>query len=712
MNRCTAVFFSLGALLLFTVSAAAQERAGKWEVEFHGGGMLASNPTGGTASLPDPGTAFTTLSGRPSRRESSWYFGDGALLLNQVNTALHVAQITPLDPVLTSSAARQGGGTFGLRVSREINPRFTAELSVDFGRGRLEISDGALSAIEASRASFIPAFTGLFATGPSQTPTVTSISTIRNGTGYQVFTVGAVDINVTKPGKIAPFATVGGGLISNIGDTPSVTLAGKYQLLLGGIAPLSETDTVNVRYSAPGHRFVGVIGGGVKYAVSRRSGVRLDVRVNLSPNTIDTIVDANPVVLTQTPGVVLIAPTTPSIQFSTIPSVAQSSLTGPPIAGFRTFAASGVQRQVSVTGGWFWRFGGSPAAGRSASPDTRPRGSSFDDARRAGRWEVEFHGGGMLANKPSGGTANLPGPGAPFTTALGSASRRESSWYFGDGAVLLNQVSAAFRLTQKITPLDPVLNASVARQGGSSFGVRVSREINPRFTAELTVDYSRGRLEMSDDVLSAIEASRASFISTFTVLFATGPSLTPTVTSTSDIHNREGRQIFTVGAVDINLTKPGKLTPFATLGGGLMSNLGDTPSVTLAGKYQFVLGNLIPISETDSVTVRYSIPGQAFVGVIGGGLKYAVSPRSGVRVDVRAHLSKNAIDTLVDANPAAMTSTPAFPLVSPTTPSIQVSNNPSVGQSTLSVPIAGFQTFAGSGVQRQVSVTAGWFWRF
>ena len=84
--------------LIGSVTAAvAQDR--KWEVEVHGGGTVATNPTCGTAALPAAGTPFT-VGQRSSRRESSWYFGDGAVLLNQVNTALGAtAKITALDPV-------------------------------------------------------------------------------------------------------------------------------------------------------------------------------------------------------------------------------------------------------------------------------------------------------------------------------------------------------------------------------------------------------------------------------------------------------------------------------------------------------------------------------------------------------------------------------------------------------------------------------------
>ena len=58
----TRVFLPLGTLLflaLFVVVTPAAGQGGKWEVEVHGGGMLATNPTGGTATLPAEGTPFT-----------------------------------------------------------------------------------------------------------------------------------------------------------------------------------------------------------------------------------------------------------------------------------------------------------------------------------------------------------------------------------------------------------------------------------------------------------------------------------------------------------------------------------------------------------------------------------------------------------------------------------------------------------------------------
>lgn len=115
------------------------------------------------------------------------------------------------------------------------------------------------------------------------------------------------------------------------------------------------------------------------------------------------------------------------------------------------------------------------------------------------------------------------------------------------------------------------------------------------------------------------------------------------------------------------------------------------------------------------MTLRYSVPARNFVGVFGGGVKYALSPRSGVRADVRAHIGKTGIDTLVDAAPAVQTSIPGG-TASFTNPSLQFASNPPLqpnATSTLSGPaINGFRTFQGTGTETQISFTAGWFWRF
>src|SRR5207248_2356220 len=63
--------------------ATGGPRTLKWSIEVHGGANAPTNPSGGTSALPPPGVTFSTLVGRDSRRVPSWYFGDGASLLNQ-----------------------------------------------------------------------------------------------------------------------------------------------------------------------------------------------------------------------------------------------------------------------------------------------------------------------------------------------------------------------------------------------------------------------------------------------------------------------------------------------------------------------------------------------------------------------------------------------------------------------------------------------------
>jgi hypothetical protein len=376
--------------LAAVVSPAVAQTAtsGKWEIEFHGGGMSPANPTGGTVSLPAPGQVFTTMgiySPSPalvvssSRRESSWYFGDGAVLFNQVAAALATStvamtqpfagRIATLDPVLGSSLGeRQRGGSVGARVSRELTPRFTAELSVDYGLARLEITQANIDSIEATRASFIAAFNGLITSNPSRVvKSLTSTATLEGGGGRQLSTSGVLIINLRTAGHVIPYATAGASVSSTMGTMPSVTLRGNYQFLNPTGSPINETDTITVRDDRDTHTVAGILGGGVKYHVSPRWGIRLDARVSLGKNTTSTVIDATPnVVLGQLPAGRGLLNSSPTIQFSNnstdsvtalgVTAVAASTLTGPAITGFQTLSGSGVSSHTDIAAGIFWRF--------------------------------------------------------------------------------------------------------------------------------------------------------------------------------------------------------------------------------------------------------------------------------------------------------------------------------------------------------------------
>jgi hypothetical protein len=251
---CSSIFVCVMTFAGAWPAAGQTTQTPKWEVEFHGGGLFSTNPTGGTISLPAPGQPFMTVpltstaSPLPSRYEPSWYFGDGTRLFNQAATALGQLpdQIVPLDPVLAGPLGEhRGGGSVGLRVSRVLTPRFTAELSVDYGFATLRITPANGEAIETTRASFIQAWRGVILFNPNRVlNSLTSTGTLADGSGRQLFTSGAVNINLTTGGALIPYVTVGAGVTSFTGDLPSATLNGNYQFRLPSGPPIDETDTV------------------------------------------------------------------------------------------------------------------------------------------------------------------------------------------------------------------------------------------------------------------------------------------------------------------------------------------------------------------------------------------------------------------------------------------------------------------------------------
>ncbi|HEY7444574.1 MAG TPA: hypothetical protein VH701_19240 [Vicinamibacterales bacterium] len=356
---------------------------GKWEVEFHVGGIRQTNPTGGTATLPGPGQVFMTGSGvsnppPSSRRASSWYFGDGALLFNQAASSLAMQATSPLglssriatlDPVLGSALGRwQSGGTIGVSVSRALTPRLSAELSLDYSLQRLQITQPNSDAIEATRASFIPAWAGVITANSNRVlNSLTSTATFDNGNRHQFLVTSSLVVNLRTTGRVVPYATVGAGVLAITGKAPSATLNGNYRFLLPSAAPIDETDSVTVTDASRNQTLAGTLGGGVKYQVSPRWGLRIDVRLVLSKNTARTIVDATPsVALGQRPAGRGVLGAEPSIQFSNnasepvtalgVTAVASSTLTGPAITELRTFSGSGVSTHPNLTVGIIWRF--------------------------------------------------------------------------------------------------------------------------------------------------------------------------------------------------------------------------------------------------------------------------------------------------------------------------------------------------------------------
>lgn len=340
---------------------SAQTTAGKWQVDLVGGLSKFDLPTGGTATLPPAGPPLTTDGPTaPSRSIPTWFLGDGASLLNGTNADWGVpARVTPVDQALGSlGLSGTNSAVVGVRIRRRFTNRLSLELSADLLPGSREVSPTLLSAADAAVASFEPAMAGLLATGPF---TNVSISATRSAAGQssrEVATTAALQWTISH-GAWSPYLTLGGGLVNQIGDLPSITLTGHYQATIVGEdleeVPIDETDTLRISYDQ-GSALVGVAGVGIRGLLTNRLGLVADGRVLIGQQTLALTLNAEPMVATLTPADSISSSSTPAVQFSNNPSTGrQSSLSGS-LKDFKAFSTSGVQVRYLITAGIFFRF--------------------------------------------------------------------------------------------------------------------------------------------------------------------------------------------------------------------------------------------------------------------------------------------------------------------------------------------------------------------
>lgn len=345
-----------------TSEAWAQARPAPWEIEVHAGGRIAgTDPTGGTPIDKFPvGASVPTGAGTSTTRAvSSWYFGDGAQLLNDTNARLRAgASVTPLDSVLRRQLVeRKEKAAIGIRVARYLTSRAAVEFDVDYAPSALEMREGVAEAIEASRASFIPAWLGLLETGFTTNRVVTSNAVITEGDGHDITATGAVRIHFAESGRFRPYVVGGAGASWYRGKLPSATLTGDYGFLFGGVFPMNEHDVATITVKRRDRAMVGLFGAGLEYDFSSRHGLRIDVRADVRPTRIDTIVSARPSVRLQSPDFVISTGTIPSIQFSNSTLFNRpSSLSGPEVTDLTTFTGRGTETRVRATVGYVFRF--------------------------------------------------------------------------------------------------------------------------------------------------------------------------------------------------------------------------------------------------------------------------------------------------------------------------------------------------------------------
>jgi len=353
-----------GVIGLWPATADAQNtaRPGKWTIEFYGGGAASSSSSSGTPlEAFASGETFVADSGQQSRAVSSWYFGDGAALLNQalaqaaILAGTTIPQLAPLDSALLAPGGSRGsGGLFGVRIGRTVSSKLAIELSLERGLAQLELSDGLKNALQAGSDSFKAAFQGLLATAPVTSIVVTSQLTMPDASNANLRIAGAAKWTLSSGGKVETYLTGGGGVVLNNGDGPSAVLNGRYTFRYFNIFPMDETDRVVVTVTQPKTSLMGIIGAGMTYDFSASSGIRVDGRMLFNSTKDVTSLTAAPLVAAQTTTNVMSTLTSPALQFNTRTNL-RSTLSGPNDK-LTLFTGSGFSRQVSVTIGIFKRF--------------------------------------------------------------------------------------------------------------------------------------------------------------------------------------------------------------------------------------------------------------------------------------------------------------------------------------------------------------------
>jgi hypothetical protein len=684
-----------------------------WELDFHTG-MSWSNAPAGTTTLPSPGSTFPMFNGLPTRSVRSWFFGDGSVLLNAHMSSIgQSARITPLDAALTTSSVKPGTASpFGVRVSKALNPRLRLEFAFD-AHGSMGLTEDALDAAQATRATFQSAFDARLSLGLFNRVVTSDLATTNGGS--QLLLTGAVTFDLGQVGRMRPYLVAGGGPLMATGGDAEMTLTGDYRFTSGSGTPYRQTDTLTVRFRTD-TVFAALIGTGFKWPLNERSGISVDLRALFAPNPVTVLLNWNPATLPGTPTNTIALSGTPGIQISTNGQFQSTLGYQRAEEDIEVATGDGTRRQASLSFGYYRRFGAPKAAPAAASGQRAVADKRYVSNRR---WEADFSVGGVFGGHPTGGSRLASFPvGASFTFPGAAASRYASSWMFGDGAVLINQIASGFGaggVADRLTPLDSVLTASsLKRSAGVGFGVRVSRRLTPRLRAAFVVESASEALEFSSSAQTAIEATRASFERIWSGIIATGSGIftNSSVRGTATTAEADGRIMYVTGGIEYQLTRDKRMVPFVSAAAGVARRTGPLPELTLTGTYQFLFVNGGPLSEQDRVRVHFSADSSSPAGVFGAGFRYFMSARQGIRADFRIHVSGDSVTTLVDATPQSVPGTPGFSIVSSTNPALVFSNTPAVRGNFTGPAIVGLETFTGSGTAVRLNLGVGYFLRF
>lgn len=327
----------------------------RWTIHFHGGASMGAGGSSGTATLPAPSAPLAPIPGAsPTRPVPSWFFGDGVTLMNQVNAQVRPSQtVTGIDRLLTESALSSGfQPAFGMRITRTLTRRISLEGAVSLQTGGDALDDDVRGLVDAGLASFRafwqppPGFGGAASV-------VETNADYDDDAGRQLTSTAALRVHLAGSQGRSLYAIGGGGVRSTYGHRAAVRLEGTYNVRLSTITQFAERDNVTLSFDIDRHVPVALLGVGWEQPLSPRAGFSIELRSHLGGSDVSTRVSTAPE-RNINGNTVLVLGLTPAIFLSNIGLVDSSLSTE--LEGFRTFTATGVSAQTSITAGVFFRF--------------------------------------------------------------------------------------------------------------------------------------------------------------------------------------------------------------------------------------------------------------------------------------------------------------------------------------------------------------------
>src|SRR5262249_60188543 len=158
---------------------------------------------------------------------------------------------------------------------------------------------------------------------------------------------------------------------------------------------------------------------------------------------------------------------------------------------------------------------------------------------------------------------------------------------------------------------------------------------------EFSLDVLTESAALSNDLVAAASTAANSAVGALDALISSGPFNAGRVDSVNGLSGGSSREIATTGALLWRFHPEAHWSPYATFGGGVLTGVGDLPSLTEDVSYRFLILNSVPIAGADHVVLRYERDA-ALVAVLGGGVRPGFSDQWGLSVDGRVLLGAHS----------------------------------------------------------------------